>query len=100
MGKSALPVKKGKGLERKNKDIVQSHDFTIARYDFDVYEKRILYRTVELLQSSIFNKNQHNEAEIVLPVASIFPKGGEENYAAVKKALYRLLDKKMAFENK
>jgi len=54
MKKSQLPVKK-EG-ERKNKDIVQSHAFTMSRYQFNLYEKRILYRTVEFLQDCILNK--------------------------------------------
>lgn len=37
----------------KNKDVLQSYIVTTARYDFSVYEKRILYRIVEVLQSKI-----------------------------------------------
>jgi len=33
-----------------NKDVIQSYILTTAKYDFSVYEKRILYRLVELNQ--------------------------------------------------
>ena len=36
-----------------NKDVIQSYIVTTARYDFTVYEKRILYRLVEFLQPSL-----------------------------------------------
>lgn len=35
----------------KNKDILQSYVITTARYDFSIYEKRILYRIIEVLQA-------------------------------------------------
>lgn len=31
-----------------NKDLIQSYIMTTAKYDFNVYEKRIIYRIVDL----------------------------------------------------
>lgn len=33
-----------------NKDLIQSYIMTTAKYDFNVYEKRIIYRLVEMAQ--------------------------------------------------
>ncbi|KAB6508611.1 replication initiation protein, partial [Phocaeicola vulgatus] len=36
-----------------NKDQIQSYIMTTAKYDFSVYEKRILYRIVEMAQGEL-----------------------------------------------
>ena len=33
-----------------NKDVIQSYLMTVSKYNFSVYEKRILYRLVEAMQ--------------------------------------------------
>ena len=38
---------------KDNKDVIQSYVFTMAKYDFSVYEKRIIYRLVELAQCEL-----------------------------------------------
>ena len=38
--------KKNNGVVVRNKDQIQSYIMTTAKYDFNVYEKRILYRLV------------------------------------------------------
>ena len=40
----------------ENKEIIQSYILTTAKYDFSVYEKRILYRIIELNQYLIEGK--------------------------------------------
>ena len=40
-------------MKINNKEILQSYILTTAKYDFSVYEKRILYRLVELNQHLI-----------------------------------------------
>ena len=37
-------------MEENNKELVQSYILTTAKYDYNVYEKRILYRIIELMQ--------------------------------------------------
>lgn len=89
----ARPIK-----EEKNKDVKQSYMLTSARYDFSVYEKRILYRLVELAQMEIENKpfNEWNgmrietnllgDKEITLPVRGILANEEDKNYSLAKKA--------------
>ena len=36
-----------------NKDLIQSYIMTTAKYDFNVYEKRIIYRLVEMAQKEL-----------------------------------------------
>ena len=38
---------------RSSRQVVQSYIFTTALYDFNVYEKRIIYNLVRLAQSQI-----------------------------------------------
>ena len=44
----------------ENKNVIQSYMLTAARYDFSVYEKRILYRLVELAQAELQGKDLWN----------------------------------------
>lgn len=37
-------------IKKNNKDVFQSYVLTTAKYDFSVYEKRIMYRLVEMAQ--------------------------------------------------
>ena len=39
--------------EPSSRQVVQSYIFTTALYDFNVYEKRVLYNLVKLAQSQI-----------------------------------------------
>ena len=39
--------------ERASREVVQSYIATTAMYDFNVYEKRVLYNLVKLAQSQI-----------------------------------------------
>lgn len=40
-----------------NKDVIQSYLMTVSKYNFSVYEKRIVYRLVEAMQCEIEGKN-------------------------------------------
>ena len=45
-------------MKINNKELIQSYILTTAKYDYSVYEKRILYRIVEQLGvSRRFGKN-------------------------------------------
>ena len=69
-----------------NKNVVQSYIFTTAKYDFSVYEKRIIYRLVELVQDEVkgimIRDNLHKieptlfGREISMPISDILK---EEN---------------------
>ena len=40
-------------IKKNNKDVFQSYILTVAKYDFSTYEKRILYRLVEMAQKDV-----------------------------------------------
>ena len=44
------------GSKIDKKELIQSYIITTAKYDFNVYEKRIVYRIVELLQEMLEGK--------------------------------------------
>ncbi len=68
---------------KDNKDVIQSYMLTSARYDFSVYEKRIMYRLVELAQEELQGKkmvelvgtsvetNMFGDKDITMPVRAI-----------------------------
>ncbi len=87
-----------------NKDVIQSYIVTAARYDFDVYEKRIVYRLVEMCQDQIEGKKLNagfridplifNEMkEITIPISSFLKDEEDQNYTRAKEALRSLRNK-------
>lgn len=60
-----------------NKEVLQSYILTTAKYDYSVYEKRILYRIIELNQSLIegkkLNQNYSIEKDIYDDVKYTLP---------------------------
>jgi len=93
----------------ENKDILQSHILTTAKYDYSVHEKRILYRLVELAQCEIegldFRKDcrkiEHDLfglIDITLPISSLLNGEEDKNHKVVKDALTRLSQKYFIYE--
>jgi len=94
-----------------NKDLIQSYILTTAKYDYSVYEKRILYRLIEIAQSQVEGHHFGNGGCIKIEPTiwgdqkftfrtSYFLKNGEdENYTYVKKALDALSDKSIIYED-
>lgn len=92
----------------KNKDIIQSYLLTIAKYDFNVYEKRIMYRLIEAMQSEIkgkkigtkiiIQKNLFEDRVVTMPL-NAFLKDGDEHYTEIKKALLSLRNKTIEYED-
>lgn len=89
---------------------VQSYIMTAAKYDFDVYEKRIIYRLVELAQYEIeglkfpqdCKQVRHDlwgYTEITLPVSSLLNGEDDKNHLRVKEALRRLSKKTFEYED-
>lgn len=82
----------------ENKNVIQSYMLTTARYDFSVYEKRILYRLVELAQAELQGKNfaewigmkvetnLFGDKDITMPVRCILANEEDNNYTKAKKA--------------
>lgn len=92
------------------KMILQSYVLTTAKYDFSVYEKRILYYCVKeaqkYLQGLKLDKNvsietimKEPDKEITMPISAILIGEDDKNHHQVKTALYSLLDKKIVYED-
>jgi hypothetical protein len=71
-----------------NKDLIQSYIMTTAKYDFNVYEKRIIYRLVEMAQGEVQGVKFANNCQkiehdlfscvnITMPIACLL--NGEED---------------------
>jgi len=92
-----------------NRDIIQSYILTTAKYDFSVYEKRILYRLVELnqhlLEGKQLNKDYRIESNIygdktyTIPITAFLKEGDASNHKEVKKALEALRRKELTYED-
>ena len=88
---------------KSNELAIQSYIFTTAKYDFNAYEKRIMYRLVELAQDEIkgimIRDNMHKieptlfGREITMPVADILRNEKDQNYTIAKKAFRSLAQK-------
>lgn len=83
------------------KNIIQSYLVTSAKYDFNVYEKRILYRIVELLQCELEGKSLgrgisieptlYNDRVVSMPVHHFLRAGEKDkNHHRIKTAFKRL----------
>ena len=93
----------------QNKEIIQSYILTTAKYDFSVYEKRILYRIIELNQNLIEGKklnekyivDSNNQGDITytLPISLFLNDDGKSNHKEVKKALENLKKKELTYED-
>lgn len=105
-----LKQRKNNSVIVVNRDQIQSYIMTSAKYDFNVYEKRILYRLVEMAQGEIeglkfstdCRKIEHTLFEtviITMPVASLLNGEADENYTRIKKALLSLQKKIFTFED-
>ncbi len=95
-----------------NKDVLQSYILTTAKYDFSVYEKRIIYHLVDLAQSEIeglqfkngkdCRKIEHDlfgYVEIEMPVSVILASETDKNHKLAKDALTRLSQKYLIYED-
>lgn len=93
----------------RNKDVIQSYLLTSARYDFSVYEKRILYRLVESCQFAlngeklntgfVVDQNLFGDRIITMPISSFLAGEEDTHYSRVKEALNKLNEKKIEYED-
>jgi plasmid replication initiation protein len=82
---------------------------TTAKYDFSVYEKRILYRIIETVQAFIegqklnsgftINKDLFDITEFTMPMTAFLNGEEDKNYSRVKKALDDLESKAFYYED-
>lgn len=91
-----------------NKNLIQSYILTTAKYDYTAYEKRILYRVVELMQEltegKVLNQkysvqtNIFGDMDIQMPVTAFLKDEKDMNYSVVKKSLKSLNSKQIQYE--
>ena len=95
---------------RATRQVVQSYIFTTAIYDFNVYEKRVIYNLVRLAQSQIegvrlsdsLYRIDHAYREYVmieLPLSDFLTDGDDKNHSRVKAALRSLHQKTFTYED-
>lgn len=95
---------------KDNKNVIQSYLLTTAKYDFSVYEKRILYGLVECGQEEIegikIKDNMHKiqptlfgGREITLPITKILKDEKDQHYNIAKKAFKSLSNKTLEYED-
>ena len=93
-----------------NKDVVQSYLITAARYDFSVYEKRIIYRLVEMCQAALSGQKLgakfqisdslfNDVKEVVMPTSAFLNGESDENFNRVKTAILSLNNKVFEYED-
>ncbi|MDH0675595.1 MULTISPECIES: replication initiation protein [Empedobacter] len=92
-----------------NKEILQSYILTTAKYDYTVYEKRILYRIIEVLQELIIQKTLNKKYDLnitdkkdfdfSIPLSSFLKDEYDENYTRAKQALESLNNKIIKYED-
>ena len=92
-----------------NKDVIQSYLMTVSKYNFSVYEKRIVYRLVEAMQCEIegkklypglrIEKNLYDDRVVSMPISAFLANDEDENYTRVKKALIALRSKTFEFDD-
>lgn len=93
----------------ENKDVIQSYIMTTAKYDYNVYEKRILYRLVEMFQSILqgkklnkgfrVDKTLFDDRVITMPISSFLVDEKDQNHTRVKDALTRLRNKTFEYDD-
>ena len=93
-----------------NKEVLQSYILTTAKYDYSVYEKRILYKIIEQLQFliegktldkrySIQNGLFENSKLFTFPFSAFKKNDEDKNHAQIKKALLSLENKVFEYED-
>ena len=95
---------------RSSRQVVQSYIFTTALYDFNVYEKRIIYNLVRLAQSQIegvklsesLYKIEHSYKDylmVELPISDFLIDEDDKNHSRIKAALKALHQKTFTYRD-
>ena len=92
-----------------SKDVLQSYIITSAKYDFSVYEKRILYRQIEIEQELLngqkirpgvkIDTNLWRDRKYTMPVQMFLNGEDDKNHARIKKAFKALMSKIIEYED-
>ena len=96
-------------MKLNNKEVIQSYIITTAKYNFSVYEKRILYRLIEKIQFAIegqklnkdfvLQENIWGDKMFNIATKDILNGKDDKNNRRVKDALLSLNSKKLEIEN-
>ncbi len=96
-------------MKLKNKELIQSYLVTTAKYDFSVYEKRILYRVIEAIQFELQGKKLNDtfiidglygDKTVKIPISSFLVNEEDHNHTRIKKALTDLRNKTIEIDDK
>ena len=92
-----------------NKLMFQSYIFTTAKYDFSVYEKRILYRQIEIEQALLNNEVLKNAVKVdtnlwgdkkyTIPISLLLNGEEDKNHKRIKDAFESLRIKRIEYED-
>lgn len=96
--------------ERASREVVQSYIATTAMYDFNVYEKRVLYNLVKLAQSQIegvklsdnlyrIDHSLKGFVLIELPISYFLIDSDDKNHTRIKDALKSLHQKTFTYKD-
>lgn len=96
--------------EKASRQVVQSYIATTAIYDFNVYEKRVLYNLVKIAQSQLDGvkigtslcRIEHTFPDfykITLPITCFLIDGKDKNHARIKEALRSLHQKTFTYRD-
>lgn len=92
-----------------SKEVLQSYIITSAKYDFSIYEKRILYRQIEIEQELLLGQkirpgvkietNLWNDKKYTMPIQMFLNGEEDKNHARIKKAFNSLMKKIINYED-
>ena len=108
MVRSRVQHKTKEERELASREVVQSYIVTTAMYDFNVYEKRVLYNLVKLAQSqlegikladNLYKIDHHYQdfLRIELPVSDFLLDSDDKNHSRIKEALKTLHQKTFTY---
>jgi len=95
-------------MKLNNLELIQSYVFTTAKYDFSIYEKRIMYCIIRVLQAEIEGKKLNEQyslqtdlwsrKDITIPIIDCLGES-DKNYARIKQAARDLENKRFEYED-
>ena len=108
--RNCLPHRSDAERDIASREVVQSYIATTAMYDFNVYEKRVLYNLVKLAQSQIegirlaenLYRIEHQYSELIkieLPISDFLLGSEDKHHARIKEALQSLHRKTFSYRD-
>lgn len=95
-------------MKFENLEVIQSYILTTARYDFNVYEKRIMYKLIQIAQADLQGKKLDKSyikgetlwgAKLITLHYTDLLNDGAKNHARLKNGLLNLLKKVIEYDN-